>query len=97
MKLISKQSRLLPALLIAFSVLLSVAPASLPALAAPEAVTPVASLNVPATTMIGEAFSFTVTFDNTGTGAEVGYGPYVDLFLPIGGADGTSSGGATSV
>ena len=43
--------------------------------------------------MIGEAFSFTVTFDNTGTGAEVGYGPYVDMFLPIGGADGTSSGG----
>ena len=64
----------------------------IPVQAAPLAVTPVASLNVPATTMIGEAFSFTVTFDNTGTGTEVGYGPYVDLFLPIGGVDGTSSG-----
>lgn len=63
------------------------------ALEAPLAVTPAASLDVPATSMIGEGFSFTVTFDNTGAGAEVGYGPYVDLFLPIGGVDGTSSGG----
>lgn len=60
---------------------------------APAAVTPSATLSVPATTMIGEAFSFTVTFDNLGTGSEVGYGPFVDLFLPIGGVDGTSAGG----
>ncbi|MBK9095774.1 MAG: isopeptide-forming domain-containing fimbrial protein [Anaerolineae bacterium] len=61
--------------------------------AAPQAVTPVASLTVPSTTMISEGFSFTAAFDNTGTGAEVGYGPYVDLFLPIGGVDATSNSG----
>ena len=64
----------------------------IPVQAAPLAVTPVASLNVPAETMIGENLSFTVTFDNTGTGSDVGYGPYADLFLPIGGVDGTSGG-----
>ncbi len=61
--------------------------------AAPQAVTPVASLTVPSTTMIGEGFGFTAAFDNTGTGAEVGYGPYVDIFLPIGGVDATSGSG----
>ena len=61
--------------------------------AAPQAVTPAASLTVPSTTMISEGFSFTAAFDNTGTGAEVGYGPYVDLFLPIGGVDATSNSG----
>ncbi|MCX7854336.1 MAG: hypothetical protein N2383_16335, partial [Caldilineales bacterium] len=75
---------------------MSVALQPLPGLAAPVApmaVTPSATLSVPATSMIGQAFSFTVTFDNLGTGSEVGYGPFVDLFLPIGGADGTSAGG----
>ncbi|MCS6843285.1 MAG: isopeptide-forming domain-containing fimbrial protein [Caldilineales bacterium] len=75
---------------------MSVALQPLPGLAAPAApmaVTPSATLGVPATSMIGQAFSFTVTFDNLGTGSEVGYGPFVDLFLPIGGADGTSASG----
>jgi Domain of unknown function DUF11 len=32
--------------------------------------------------------SVTLTFDNLGTGAEVGFGPYIDLQLPKAGADG---------
>ncbi|MBK9230203.1 MAG: hypothetical protein IPO15_04805 [Anaerolineae bacterium] len=61
--------------------------------AAPQAVTPAASLTVPSTTMISEGFQLHGRLDNTGTGAEVGYGPYVDLFLPIGGVDATSNSG----
>ena len=91
MKQFSVQSRLLSALLIGFSLLLSLAPASLPVLAAaPEAVTPTATLTIPPTVRIGESFSFAVTFDNTGTGTETGYGPYIDLFMPQAGVDGTT-------
>ena len=57
------------------------------------AVTPTVGLSVPATGFIGEPVTFTATFDNTGAGTETGFGPYIDLFLPIGGADGTSAGG----
>ncbi len=54
---------------------------------APLAVaTPFASLSVPANVFLGTDFSLTVTFDNTGD--EVGFGPYLDLFLPYSGADG---------
>ena len=37
---------------------------------------------------IGEDFQFTVTFDNTG--ADPGFGPFVDLIFPVNGADGAA-------
>lgn len=37
---------------------------------------------------IGEAFEFSVVFENTGT--DVGYGPFVDLVFPVNGVDGNS-------
>ena len=51
------------------------------------------SLTAPSGSFIGENFSFTAAFDNTGTGTETGYGPYIDLFLPTAGVDGTTGGG----
>ena len=36
--------------------------------------------------MIGEEFSFTVIFDNTGD--QTGYGPFIDVVFPVNGADG---------
>jgi len=48
-------------------------------------------LNAPASPFIGEPLTFTVTFDNTGP--DTGYGPYIDLYLPLSGADGLSGGG----
>ncbi len=83
----------LASILLALTLVLATLPVPSAVQAAPLAVTPSASLNVPATTMIGQAFDFTVLFDNLGTGSEVGYGPFVDLFLPVGGVDGTSAGG----
>lgn len=44
------------------------------------------TLDVPAETMLGQPFTFTVTFDNNGT--VPGYGPFIDLILPATGADG---------
>ena len=61
-----------------------------PALAA---ATPTVTLDLPDSPFLGEPLTFTATFDNTGAGAQAGYGPYIDLFLPLGGADGTSAGG----
>ena len=53
---------------------------------------PSVSLGVPASVFIGESFSFTATFDNTsGTDTDVGYGPYIDVFLPLAGADGAGA------
>ncbi len=62
------------------------------ALARPRvAPAPSVSLSVPAQVPLGEAFSFTVSFDNTSAvGSDVGYGPIVDLLLPINGADGNA-------
>jgi LPXTG-site transpeptidase (sortase) family protein len=42
-------------------------------------------LNLPGSVMLGEDFSFTVSFDNTG---DTGYGPFIDLVFPVNGADG---------
>ncbi|MBE0699806.1 MAG: hypothetical protein IH586_23015, partial [Anaerolineaceae bacterium] len=53
---------------------------------------PAAALNVPADGMIGEALTFSVSFDNgvplgySGTAA--GFGPYIDLIFPATGMDG---------
>jgi large repetitive protein len=53
-------------------------------LAAPESTV---TLTVPAEVPIGEAFTFTATFDNTHA-TDVGYGPFIDVVLPTNGADG---------
>jgi conserved repeat domain/conserved repeat domain len=50
---------------------------------------PYATLSVPDEVLIGETFSFNVTFDNTSTNpTDEGYGPFIDLILPERGADG---------
>ncbi len=76
---VSKSSRFASVLIIVVTLLFSVQVAT---------ATPVPSvtLNVPATPSLGEAFDFTVTFDNAGT--STGYGPFVDLVLPASGIDG---------
>lgn len=51
---------------------------------------PTAQIALPATALIGDAVSFTVSFDNAAT-AGAGYGPYVDLWLPTTGADGAGA------
>ncbi|MBC8099280.1 MAG: hypothetical protein H7Y11_07535, partial [Armatimonadetes bacterium] len=50
---------------------------------------PNTSLSVPETVFIGESFKLSVTFDNT-SAADVGYGPFIDLWLPRNGADGAA-------
>ncbi|MCX8070846.1 MAG: isopeptide-forming domain-containing fimbrial protein [Candidatus Binatia bacterium] len=57
------------------------------ATAAVAAPVPTASLSVPGNVLIGESFTFTISFDNTSP-SDVGYGPYIDLELPTIGADG---------
>ncbi|MEW6505265.1 MAG: sortase [Chloroflexota bacterium] len=60
--------------------------------AAPRlAAVPGVTISAPGPIFIGNSFSFTVTFDNTG--ADTGYGPHLDVFLPLSGADGSTSGG----
>ncbi len=48
---------------------------------------PSVAINTPSNPFIGEDFTIELRFNNTG---ETGYGPYIDLFLPISGADGLS-------
>ena len=48
---------------------------------------PTATLSTPATNFIGTEVTFTASFNNTGT---VGYGPYLDVYLPTNGADGNN-------
>ncbi len=62
-----------------------------PAPAAWAAPTPSTGLTLPASTMIGEPVTFTVSFSNTGGVGEVGYGPYLNVELPIEGADGAGA------
>ena len=47
---------------------------------------PDVTLIMPSEVLIGEDFTFTVTFKSTG--GAIGYGPYIDLYLPAWGADG---------
>jgi LPXTG-site transpeptidase (sortase) family protein len=42
---------------------------------------------LPSEGLIGECVDFTVTFDNNGT---IGYGPFIDLVIPVTGADGAN-------
>lgn len=51
---------------------------------------PFASLDIPATVMIGAPFSLSVAFDNTDA-TDTGYGPFVDLVFPSRGADGAGA------
>ncbi len=56
------------------------------------AATPSVSLGLPAEGMIGEDYIFTVSFDNSSTTpGDVGYGPYIDLYLPLSGVDGPTA------
>ncbi len=52
---------------------------------------PGVSIDIPASLLIGEEFTFTVSFDNT-SAVDVGYGPYIDVFLPQSGADDSTAG-----
>jgi uncharacterized repeat protein (TIGR01451 family)/fimbrial isopeptide formation D2 family protein len=52
--------------------------------------TPTVSLDVDSQVLIGEDFRFTVTFDNSST--DIGYGPYIDVYLPQSGADDSTDG-----
>lgn len=47
------------------------------------------TLDVPTDVLIGTAFEFTVTFDNTDP-TDTGYGPFIDIIFPSNGVDGTS-------
>ena len=58
------------------------------------AVGPNVALDLPVDVPIGQEFTFTATFTNTGAPGETGYGPFVDLLIPTNGTDGV--GGATS-
>jgi hypothetical protein len=48
-------------------------------------------MTTPKEALIGDTFTFCVTFENTGNAA--GYAPFIDFVMPIGGADNNSSGG----
>ncbi|MCS7183371.1 MAG: DUF11 domain-containing protein, partial [Thermoanaerobaculum sp.] len=56
-----------------------------------QAQTPQVTLGGTGSVPIGATFTLSVTFANSGSAP--GYGPYVDLFLPLSGADGLSGGG----
>jgi uncharacterized repeat protein (TIGR01451 family)/fimbrial isopeptide formation D2 family protein len=46
-----------------------------------------------ATSLLGAPVTFTLAFDNTAPGAtDTGYGPFIDLILPVTGADGAGAG-----
>ena len=52
------------------------------------------TISGPATAALGSAFAITLTFDNTAdgdAGSNVGYAPYIDLYLPTSGRDGGSA------
>ncbi len=50
------------------------------------AATPDIGVTTPGDVMLGEAFTFSVTFDNAGS--DTGYGPFIDVLFPLNGADG---------
>ncbi len=70
-------------------------PQDVSAAAAPKQVQPAplsspgaaVTLNVPTTVILGQNVTFSVSFKNTG--ADPGYGPFIDLIIPATGADGT--------
>lgn len=50
---------------------------------------PDVQLDVPASVFIGDLLEFTVTFQNNAAN-DIGYGPFIDLWLPRNGADGAA-------
>jgi hypothetical protein len=54
---------------------------------------PVASVSLatPGSVQLGQDFTFTVTFDNTGPPGDTGYGPFIDLIFPVIGVDGAGA------
>lgn len=70
---------------------LSLGQLATPAPMAWAAPTPSTSITLPAATFVGEPVTFTVSFANTGGVGEVGYGPYLNVELPIEGADGAGA------
>mgnify|MGYP000355235603 CR=1 FL=1 len=54
---------------------------------------PSVTIDVPDTVELGNTFEATIRFDNSATNAagNVGFGPYVDLFLPVTGTDGAGA------
>ena len=57
---------------------------------------PALVLQVPPQVMIGESFQLTATFDNTHA-TDVGFGPFVDLYVPVNGSDGVGGVGADGI
>jgi hypothetical protein len=55
------------------------------------AVTPVVAISAPSDAFIGSSVNLTVSFDNGGSGSETGYGPIIDVVLPVNGTDGGAS------
>ena len=57
---------------------------------------PVVTLDAPDKVMIGESFQLSVAFDNADA-TDAGYGPFVDLLVPVNGEDGTGGVGADGI
>ena len=55
-----------------------------------QAAVPTVTLSAPANPFIGDPITITADFSNGGS--DTGFGPYIDLFLPLSGADGTTGG-----
>ncbi len=91
MRLSNRSAAAVPVLRILTLVGLVVAELAGPALPVWAAPTPSTTITTPATTMVGEPVVFTVSFANTGGAGEVGYGPYLNVELPIEGADGAGA------
>ncbi|MFK7738114.1 MAG: hypothetical protein AB8B50_18955, partial [Pirellulaceae bacterium] len=53
---------------------------------------PSVSINAPAEIMIGETASIELTFDNIDA-TDAGFGPFIDFYLPVNGADGVNGAG----
>lgn len=73
-------------LLLAALLLSAFSPATARPLQVPQAGV---TIDLAAEQMLGENFTFSVSFDNTSSIADdTGYGPYIDLYLPASGIDG---------
>jgi hypothetical protein len=57
---------------------------------------PVVTLDAPDEVMIGESFQLSVAFDNADA-TDAGYGPFVDLYVPVNGQDGVGGVGADGI
>jgi len=60
------------------------------------AANPIVTLDAPDRVMIGESFQLSVAFDNADA-TDAGFGPFVDLLIPVNGEDGTGGVGADGI